>query len=490
MRLSVSAALVVLAAQAAFAQGGAAPVGSSLSLDEAITIARQNNPTYLQSLTARRTADAQVRSAYGAFLPSANASFGGGYQQGGKQVFNGLAFSSSSDAVQSFYSLSLQYSLSAATFLNPVLQRANRAATEADIAGNAEALRANVTTAYLNALQARARAQIQDSLVLTAQTQLDLAKAKLAVGSGTSLDVRNAEVALGQAQVQAMTEKNNADVAMVQLFSQLGVPPQSGVSLATNFAVGAPAFSLDSVLDLARAHNPAVAALRSREHAATIGVRTAKARYTPTLSLSTGLGGNSYQYTNSDFLVGQAMAGAMSQQASCIQADSIRARVGLASYDCSRFTLSSAQVQSIRDANNVFPFRFTRAPMSFNATLSLPLFDGFNREQNVEQARATEENAQYSLRARELQLTSDVTQAYLNLSLAARTVALRQSNAAAAREALQFAEERYRVGSATFLDVLTARCTYAQAEMDRVNSIYDYHKAFAALESAVGRPLR
>ena len=28
-----------------------------------------------------------------------------------------------------------------------------------------------------------------------------------------------------------------------------------------------------------------------------------------------------------------------------------------------------------------------------------------------------------------------------------------------------------------------------QAQIDRINSVYDYHKAFAALENAVGRPL-
>ena len=42
----------------------------------------------------------------------------------------------------------------------------------------------------------------------------------------------------------------------------------------------------------------------------------------------------------------------------------------------------------------------------------------------------------------------------------------------------------------TFLDVTTSRGTYEQAQIDRLNAIYDYHKAFAALESAVGRPLR
>jgi len=56
--------------------------------------------------------------------------------------------------------------------------------------------------------------------------------------------------------------------------------------------------------------------------------------------------------------------------------------------------------------------------------------------------------------------------------------------------ACAFAEERYRVGAATFLDVVTSRGTFEQAQIDRINSVYDYHKAFAALENAVGRPLR
>jgi outer membrane protein TolC len=73
---------------------------------------------------------------------------------------------------------------------------------------------------------------------------------------------------------------------------------------------------------------------------------------------------------------------------------------------------------------------------------------------------------------------------------AVQTVALQEQNAARAREELQFAQERYRVGAATFLDVTTSRSSYEQASIDRVNAIYDYHKAFAALESAVGRPLR
>ena len=59
--------------------------GSVLTLDEAISLARRNNPVFLSQSSNRRTADAAVRSARGALLPSADASFGTRYQQGGQQ---------------------------------------------------------------------------------------------------------------------------------------------------------------------------------------------------------------------------------------------------------------------------------------------------------------------------------------------------------------------------------------------------------------------
>jgi outer membrane protein TolC len=51
-------------------------------------------------------------------------------------------------------------------------------------------------------------------------------------------------------------------------------------------------------------------------------------------------------------------------------------------------------------------------------------------------------------------------------------------------------EASFKVGAKTFLDVTQARGLYEQAQINRVNAIYEYHRVFAALESAVGRPLR
>jgi outer membrane protein len=496
MRTLVFAASVIALAVPAVVRGqtvAAAPAsGAPLTLDEAISLARRNNPTFLSISNNRRTADAAIRSARGAFLPSADASFGARYQQGGTQVFNGLNFSNSSATQQANYSLNLGYRINSATFVQPRAARANREAVEADITGNSEQLRAAVTQQYLTVLQAQARSALQDTLVNTARTQLELAKAKVAVGSGTVLDVRRAEVGLGQAQVALLRERNSVEVEKLRLFQQMGVAQAPGVALVTEFRIDAPTFTLAQLLETARQQNPAIIALRSRERAADLNTKVAKAEYTPTLSLSTGWGGNSYQYTDADFLVNQARAGTLDAQASCIQQDSIRTRVGLPSANCNgaAYQFTDAQAASIRERNNQFPFKFQRSPLAFTASLSIPIFDNFNREERVQRAEVERDDAMYNVRAKDLALTADVTQAYLTLTTGLQTVALQEQNATKAKEELAYAEERYKVGLATFLDVTTSRGTYEQALIDRVNAVYDYHKAFAALENAVGRPLR
>ena len=489
MRILVLALALAVVAPAG-AQTGAVPSGALLTLDDAITLARRNNPVFLAQANARRSADASVRSARGALLPSADASFNSRYQQAGQQVFSGQSFSNSSATLQSGYSLGLNYQVNSATFLRPKAAVAVRDAVEADITGSAEQLRAAVTQQYLSVLQAQARSALQDTLVKTAQAQLDLAKAKVAVGSGTSLDIRRAEVALGQTQVALLRERNNIEIEKLRLFQQMGVAQPDNVQLVTDFPITAPTFNLESLLDDARRQNPAIVALRARERSAGLNLSVAKSAYTPTLYLNTGVGGNSYQYTNSNFLIDQARQGVLGQQLSCFQTDTLRTRVGLPSANCGAIQFTESQADAIRSRNSQFPFKFQRSPIALNAQISLPIFDNFSREERVQRAQVDKDDALYNVKAKDLALTADVTQAYRTLQTAVQTVALQEQIASKAKEELAFAEERYKVGASTFLDVVTSRGTYEQALIDRVNAVYDYHKAFAALENAVGHPLR
>ena len=485
--------LSFIAVQAASAQGSRDTINKpTLSMDEAIALARRNNPEFLQTVNNRHTAKAAVRSAFGALLPSADVSLSATRQQSGQQIVSGSSLGASSDINQSSYRFGFGYRLNSATLLTPSVQRANREAVEADITGAGQTLRDAVAQQYLTALQAEARADLQDSLLVAAQAQRVLAQAREIVGSGTQLDVQRAEVTLGQQQVAVLQARNQIEIEKLKLFQLMGVQQPVNIKLVSNFDVRPTTLSLSELLASAHKQNPVVLALRSRQRVADLNVKREKAEYTPTLSLSTGIGGYTYGYVNDNFVVTQAQASTEAAKASCIRTEEVRAALNLSNTlaACSAIAFTDAQAAALRKQNSKFPFDFTRSPRSITAVVSLPLFDGFAREERVEQAIVAREDARLSVRSRELALNAEVTGAYLTLTTAEKTVALQEQNAAKAKQELTLVQERYRVGATTYVDVMQARADYERAENDRINAVYAYHKAFAALESAVGHPLR
>lgn len=466
--------------------------GPVLTLDEAVTLAARNNPGHLLTTTQRARAGAALRSSYGALLPSISTDFGSQYREGRQQLFAGQTFGAQSDILSSYADLSLNAQFSFNSLLGPRQSRAQLDAAEADVTSSAATLRSNVVQQYLNALQAQARAALQDTLLVSTQAQLDLAQARQQVGAATTLDVRRAQVAVGQQQVAVLRERNNVQIELLRLFQQIGVPQPAGVRLVTSFPVDEPKVQLNELLEMARSQNPGLVALRARERAADVGVTRAKSQWTPTLSIQTGVGGFAQQLTDISGTLAQARAGVLSQRSNCFTTDSLRRGAGLASlpFNCSGLVFTPAMESEIRSANAKYPFSMSRNPITVGAQLSFDLFNGFQREQRIQEAAASRNDARYNVRAQELKLTADVTAAYLNLTTAYQTVRLQEQNQQAAREALALAQERFRVGANTFVDVTQARSEFERAGTDLINAIYDFHKAYAVLESAVGRTLR
>src|SRR5205814_9032476 len=163
---------------------------------------------------------------------------------------------------------------------------------------------------------------------------------------------------------------------------------------------------------------------------------------------------------------------------SCIPTEEVRAAMNPSKQraECDAMAFSTPGAASLRESNSKFPFKFTKSPRSITATLSLPLFDGFAREQRVQEAMANRSDARYGVRAKELALTADVTAAYLTLTTAEKTVVLQEQNAAKAKQELKLVQDRYRIGATTFVDLTEARATYERAESDRITAVYDYHK--------------
>lgn len=494
MRSLRSALLVfsLVAPMAAQAQGGASGGGATtLSLDEAIDLAKRNNPSYLQLINSRSRADANLRAAYGSFLPTASTNIGTGYRQGKQEIVSGVAFGSTSDILSSSWALNLSYNFSARNLTNLRSARALIDAADADIASADQQLRAVVVQEYVAVLQRQAQAALQDTLVAYNQLQLDLAKAKQGVGTATSLDVIRAEVALGTQQVAALRAHNDEAVERLRFYQQLGVPAVDNVRLNSTLALTEPTSDLAQLLSMAQKSNASLVALRQRQVVADQGYRAAQGGYLPTFFASAGLGGSQQKYTDVNYLLGQGAAQATASKASCFTQDSLRRGAGMPGItSCGSIAFTSAQADAIRASNNQWPFHFNSNPLTLNIGLSLNLFDGFNRERTLQSAVADQKDARYNTRAQELKLTADISQAFTTLTADYRVLKLQEQNSAAAREALQLAQERYRVGLNSLVDLQQARADFDRAETDRINSIFEYHRAFAALESAVGRPLR
>jgi len=471
-------------------------VPANLSLADAIALAREHNPAYRQALHDRSPVAWGVRTAYSSLLlPTLTASGGIGYSGPGQQRFLTSNFSQSVSTLASNYAFVLDWTLSGQTLTAPGLKHAQLAAADADIAGAETNLITAVTQQYLTVLQARDNAAVARKQLERNVEFLKLAQARYDVGRASLIDVRQAQVARGQAEVALLQAETAVQVEKLRLFQQMGVSAPvdvATVQLTDSFAVQTPAWQLGDLLKMAEEQNPALKALRQRERAAGWGVKAASATWGPSLSLSASWAGFTQRYTSLDPVIAGVRAGASADSTTCEYENSAWLNAGQTPINCAALTgpLLQQQEQALRDQNHAYPFSFTPQPFQARLAISIPLWGNFQQPLQVSQAKAEQQDLAESVRARGLQLQTDVNQAYLVLATAYRTVAIQDTNRVAGREQLQLATERYRVGSGTFFELLDAEVAALRAESDYIGAVYDYHKAVAALEAAVGRPLR
>jgi outer membrane protein len=471
---------------------------ASMTLEEAIALARRNNPEYLQQANDMAVADWAVRDAYGSLLPGASVSTTYGYQAAGAArfgIFTGsdLGLASSTDYYSSSYQLGMSYRLSGAALLAPGQAKSQRTATAAGIEAAAFGLTTNVTRQYIAVKRAQDGVTLARTELSRTDENLRLADARVKVGAAIPLESKQAEVERGRAEVALLQAENLVQTERLRLMQMLGVRTAGEVVLTTEFVVQDVPWSQAQLISLAEQAHPQIRAARAHESAAQSGVKMARSAYLPSLNFSAGISGYARQAGNSELLVAQARQGMAQQAQSCVLLNQISA--GLSNplpgtpADCSGFTLSDDAAERIRQNNRVFPFNYSRDPYSMSLTVSLPLFDGFSRERQVEQARVAQSDASLRVRAEELRIQTEVATALHNVTTARRSAELEARNAELADEQLRLARERYRVGSAAFIELSDAETMKARADRAYLTSVYQFHESLAALEAAVGRPL-
>jgi outer membrane protein len=470
---------------------------ATLSMEDAIALARRYNPAYRMQVNDEAVADWQVRAAYGALLPSFSVSGGFDWQAGGVPnvgLLSGEDFglTRSPDYLFSSYRLGVNLNLSGGTFFRMAQQRAAREATRARIDAAGYTLESEVTRSYLSALRTRDAVALAQQERATAQEALRLAQARFDTGSGSRLDVAQAEVESGRAEVAVLQAQSLAEMEKLRLMQRLGVNATQDVELTTSLRVFAPEWSVEELTRVALQQHPQLVSVRAAESASRAAARSARMSYLPTLSIGGGWSGSARATRDEEYLLGQAEDNAAARVRNCETTNDLYSRLArpLPAQDCTRFAFNGAMRDAVLASNNQFPFNFTKRPPSFGVTLSMPIFNGFTREVQVQQASAAAEDARHLRREEELNRRTTVATSYVALQTAYRTAAIEERNVAAAAEQLELARERYRLGAGSILELTQAQSTKARADQAHLNAIYSFHENLATLEAAVGRQLR
>jgi outer membrane protein len=325
-------------------------VPQELSLEEAIRIARLTSPLLQADLNNRQVSDWNIRASYASLLPSANASSalswqGSGEQQFGSVTLSQLGFTNQPSYYFSSYNLGLSYTLNGQVLLALPQARADREAQIAQGSASQSQTVFQVTQAYMEVLrQAEGLSVVQRELE-RARGNLRLAQGQREVGSGTPLDVRQAEVAVGRARVAVLTSENGVRISKFRLLQEMGLDPQEGFSLTSSFELFEPTWTERALTDLALERNPQLVGLRATIRTQRYSTRMARSAYLPTLSFSVGMSGFTREASDPNFLVAQAQSSSLGQIAQCEALNELYRRLAdpLPTQDCSAFLFTEAQ---------------------------------------------------------------------------------------------------------------------------------------------------
>jgi outer membrane protein TolC len=480
---------------------GVAPLSAQqattqLTLEDAIALAKGSSPTFLSTQNDQAAADWQVRESYAQFLPRADASLFGTWQQAGAQRFGTVSFEQNTDWYYSGYAFGLGLTIDGNTIFGIPNARANKRATEASIEAAEFTLESQVAFQYMAALRAQDGVEVAERQLERARQNLQIVRTRVATGAAAGTEGGQAEVDVGRAEVALIRAQRDLRQTRLLLGEQLGMAIDEGIVLSSAFDVFEPDYDVGELMASALDEHPSLGAFRARESASRAAARQAStSQYLPSLRVSASFRGQAQEALNRSFVLSQAEDRAASRIASCEFNNTLENGLngGLPNYtiqDCTAFQLTDADRSSALAANNVFPFDFSTIPATVSAQISIPVFTGFSRERQVSEANNRAEDAEHGRRAEELRLRTAVTGAYDNLVSAYLVVQAEERNRALSEEQLQLQQRRYALGAADLLLLMDAQTGLSTAEQAYLTAVYDFHYNLIALEAAVGQPLR
>lgn len=414
-----------------------APPELRLSLHDAIQAAIDNNVNVRLLRERIAAAQAAADTSLGALLPNV-----GGFMNGRNQTVNLAAFGLPADRLaglgltrsvtEPFDVYDARATVVQNLFSLSLIQRWRAAKTGVDVAGlEAEVTKrdvmATVGLLYIEALRADESVKARQADIQLSQQLLKLAQDRKAAGVATGLDVTREEVQLESNKQRLLVSQNEQESGRLNLIRALGL----------NFDLRLVLTDELKFIDVAHEH-PNDALTTARENRAELKVQGSRQK-----------------------LAALSLSSVTSERVPSLSMNGDYGWIGVKPDDA-------------------------LATRTIGLTLSVPIFDGGQREGRISESRSRVR--QESIRMKDVsdQVTLEVRNALLTLDSSTQQVAVSEKGLELALKELTFARDRFAAGLATNIEVTNAQTSVARARDNQIEALFRFNASRINLARAKG----
>ena len=421
------------------------PDSSTLTLQQAVTIALEKNPLHKAAMADTRSASADVREARSALMPHVTFSetatrgndpvyvFGSKLRQ---QRFTNLDFSLNKlNSPLPFGNFSTRFggtwnlfdSFASWHGVNRAKQINEAAARQLERTDQEIVFR--VIDAYYAVLLAEKKVEVAEQSAKTARSIVDLSQARFDSGLVVESDLLSAKVRMAARNQEVIRAKNSLDLARAELSTAMGVVLDSSFRPVEALAERSlPVPALPEVEKLALTSRPDLKRIQSEEAAQRQSVAMAKSSFGPRVNAFAG-----WELDNPTFVAGGG----------------------------GNNWLGGIQVE-------------------------FDIFQGGAKVAALSRERALQDRVAAMKQAASDRVQLEVRRAYYNLDSSRQEVGVARSAVAEAQESLRISHDRYDGGLTTITDLLGSEDATLRSQTDYWDAVYRFHTSYASLELADG----
>lgn len=416
--------------------------GRPLSLPEAVARALCANPKTRQSWAAIKTRAAAVGVAAGAFLPTLSSTWQDGRDRTSTMLNDHPEYDS--DTMATPYSGSVSLSWVLYDFGGRQAAHENAAdllaAAQATHQATLQTVFDTVAKDYYAAQAARGAWVAAVETERMARDSLAVATHRVDRGVAPVSDALQAETALDQARLALSKAESDGQDALGQLAVDMALRPDTPLDLPEVGAGVEPdddfRQSVAALIDEAVRHHPALRAVQAQAQAAQAEIRQTEAEGLPSVSL-----------------------------------------IGHYSRD----------TQPIAESLGLPTMAATRSDYYAGLQLTIPLFEGFSRTYKIHAARAEAERQRAAVDETRDKIALDVWTAYQALTMTTRNLGASAELLRVAQRSFDAAQNRYRTGVGSMIELLNAQSAVAGARRQRIRSLTDWRASRLDLAASLGR---